>query len=225
MNRTCPKCENHCSIDNLRCGRGRRWKEVQENPELQRDETLKELFMECAVIARHRHERQHGQRRVLRTLKKHGEMTQREMAERFEIRPASLSELLIKLEKRELIQRIKLEEDRRNYQVSLTEKGLEALEELRQEEHKDIFEMLSDEEKETLTSILGKVKASWDDGKKPHSEHKKKSHHHHHKNVQENNTASPCCFFYGNSISNGITKVCLPMYPGATSYSSKAITS
>ena len=145
---------------------------------------LREQFMECSHILHHRKEKRHGQRKVLRVLKEHGSMTQRELSEHFDIRPASLSELLMKLQDQGLIIREKLEEDKRNYQVSLTEKGIAQTEEAKREHHhhKDLFEVLSDEEKQQLSQILSKLKADWSEGEQiPERPH----HRHHHRKPEE----------------------------------------
>lgn len=181
----CPMCPNHCSADALACGKGKRWLMAEKNPEmkekLEKEASLREQFMDCAHILNYRKEKRHGQRRVLRVLKEHGSMTQRKLSEHFDIRPASLSELLLKLQDQGLIERVKLEEDRRNYQVSLTEKGMASLEEVKKEyhHHKDLFETLTDEEKQQFSIILKKLKESWSEGEDIPL--RKYGHHHHHR--------------------------------------------
>lgn len=201
----CPICENHCLLDAPKCGRGRRYKEGMEHPEGAEKEDLKSLFMSCAHILQHRQEKKQGQKRVMKALMEKGTMTQREMSEMFDIRSASLSELLIKLEDKGLIVRNKLEEDRRNVQVTLTEEGRKFAEEQKALAHgnqnrKDLFAVLSDDEKQQLLLMLKKLYDDWalqQDHFKHHKGHGCKRDHegkgrsfkkHHHELHEKTNT-------------------------------------
>lgn len=137
---------------------------------------LKEDFMECAHILRHRKEKRHGQKRVLRILEENGPMSQRDLAEHFDIRPASLSELLIKLEDQDYIKREKADEDKRLFMVSLTGKQMECHK--HEANHKCLFDVLSEEEKEQLSSILAKLKEAWSDGEEVPMRPRRRCHHH-----------------------------------------------
>ena len=65
----------------------------------------------------------HGGNRLMRVLAENGPAGARELAERLDIRPSSLSELLGRLEGRGLIARDRDETDSRVVMVSLTEEG------------------------------------------------------------------------------------------------------
>lgn len=64
-----------------------------------------------------------GQYKCLFILKKAGEISQRRLCELLQIRATSLSELLGKLEKKDMIVRSPSPEDKRTYMVHLTELG------------------------------------------------------------------------------------------------------
>lgn len=64
-----------------------------------------------------------GGGKLLTTLRENANTTSRELAELLDIRPSSLTELLTRLEKEELITRTADENDKRVSRVALTEKG------------------------------------------------------------------------------------------------------
>ena len=163
----CPLCENH---------------DMEENTQ---EEELKELFMRCAHLLRHRKEKKQSQHRVLKRLEEIGHVHQRDLADQFEIRPASLSELLIKLEEKGLIERTRLEEDRRNIVVSLSEQGAQALQALQKKEpQKSLFEAVDEEEKQQLLGILRKLKENWEN-EEEEPPHPHRPHHPHPKEERE----------------------------------------
>ena len=96
-----------------------------DNSKLYRD------FMHVSHILRHGHgdpalKVAPGQQRVLSTLAEAGEkgrLSQRDLGAQMGLSPAALSELLSKLEERELIERERSEADRRVTLVSLSSKG------------------------------------------------------------------------------------------------------
>ena len=104
--------------------------------------------------------REHGRVRLMNMLKENGELSQKEIAEKLDIRPQSLSELLVKMESDGFISRRQDKDDKRVIVVALTEKGEEQLVVLRQanREHAEkLFSPLTDEEKDTLIAILKKL--------------------------------------------------------------------
>lgn len=104
--------------------------------------------------------REHGRVRLMNMLKENGELSQREIAEKLDIRPQSLSELLVKMESDGFISRRQDKDDKRVIVVALTEKGEEQLVVLRQanREHAEkLFSPLNDEEKDALIAILKKL--------------------------------------------------------------------
>ena len=68
------------------------------NAQIMNDMKLRTQFMDCAHILHYRREKRHGQKRVLHLLKEYGPMSQSALFGHFNIRKASLSELLIKLQ-------------------------------------------------------------------------------------------------------------------------------
>lgn len=71
--------------------------------------------------------REHGRVRLMNMLKENGELSQKEIAEKLDIRPQSLSELLVKMESDGFISRRQDKDDKRVIVVALTEKGEEQL--------------------------------------------------------------------------------------------------
>ena len=91
-------------------------------------------------------------------------MTQRELTERLGIQPGSASELVGKLERAGLVERTPSEQDRRTADVRLTEAGRARREQRAAAEERQrsgLFAALSDEEKQTLLSLLERLYADW----------------------------------------------------------------
>ena len=80
-------------------------------------------------------------------------MTQSELQNIIDIRSGSLSEILSKIEEKELITREKDENDKRKVKISITEKGKEAVL-LKEKEHKnnakELFSTISEDEQKQL---------------------------------------------------------------------------
>jgi DNA-binding MarR family transcriptional regulator len=105
-----------------------------------------------------------GQRRILALLRLKSPVSQKELLEVCGIRPASLSELLNKMENAGYITRTKDETDKRSVQVSLTEAGRKAADEWENESSNDSsgsFDCLTQEEREQLSAILKKLISDW----------------------------------------------------------------
>lgn len=100
-----------------------------------------------------------GQNRVLHIIADNDGLNQKELAELLDIRSASMSELLNKLEKSNLITREKDETDKRVTRVFLLAAGRELVNGSQDQENfaKMLFEGLSDEEKYTFYTILKKL--------------------------------------------------------------------
>ena len=107
-----------------------------------------------------------SQQRVLIVLNEMGgSVTQRMLTERLQIQSGSASEVIGKLESAGYIVRTVSEADRRNVEVTLTEKGREAAEEAkrkRQLRHEEMFLCLSETEKEELLVLLEKLSSDWE---------------------------------------------------------------
>lgn len=127
-----------------------------------------------------------SQNRVLIILNESGSMTQKELTERMGVQPGSASEVIGKLESAGLIVRKPNPTDRRTVEVQLTEEGKANAKEAsiaREVRHKEMFSSLSDSEKETLLSLVEKLKSDWDsrytgDEMRGRDCHSKKHNHH-----------------------------------------------
>lgn len=106
-----------------------------------------------------------SQARLLRVLGHHGGSSQKELAAFMRIRPASLSEVLSKLEQKALIKKEQDPADRRRNRYFLTDSG-ETLSEKLQEERRSqggaFFSSLSGTEQEQLLALLTKLGKSDD---------------------------------------------------------------
>ena len=95
-------------------------------------EELMHSFRYCFNLMRRRYHQtvhgkvgtRHGQGKILSILRREDGIGQKELAERLQIRAASLSELLDKMQKSGWIQRRVNEKDRRKINIFLTEDGL-----------------------------------------------------------------------------------------------------
>ena len=106
------------------------------------------------------HGREHGRGRLMGLLNDEGPMSQSRLADRLEIRPQSLSEMLTKIEGEGLILRRQSEEDKRQTIVELTEAGKTRVEQFRVMHRRHAEEFLgplSEEEKQSLAGILKKL--------------------------------------------------------------------
>lgn len=126
---------------------------------MEEQDELTILFGKCVhKIFGHPH-RGRGQGRILKLiLASGGEMTQGELQEKLGTRPGSVSEIVSKLVNRGMLTRDKDEDDKRKVVLRLTEQGREKAEHCHGEDKsKDAFAALSDQEKETLKSLLKKL--------------------------------------------------------------------
>lgn len=100
--------------------------------------------------------------RILLTIGRNGSISQRRLAEHIAVSPQSMSESLAKLENDGYITRQKNQLDKRETIVSLTPAGAEhsseLAEKMRSQAH-HFLEPLSEEEKQTLYSLLKKLTA------------------------------------------------------------------
>lgn len=172
----------------------------QEHPEPQREPETKErqdefdfpedsgnqegrliaLFYKCTHLFVHRNGQDQGKIRILSILYRKGDMTQRALLDHTDIRSASLSELLAKIEANGDIRRERSKEDGRNINITLTEKGKKAAEQFYQDHiqfREGIFAGLDQKEKEELEKLLTKLLSSW---KFDHVQHHQNRHNHQH---------------------------------------------
>lgn len=102
-----------------------------------------------------------GQGGVMAWLDRNPNATQKELGEAMGITPASLSEVLMKLEHKGFVTREKDGEDRRLMRVALTPEGKRALD-APETDADDPFQALSASEQESLAQLLGKLLADWE---------------------------------------------------------------
>ena len=105
----------------------------------------------------------HGQGKILMILTREDGIGQKELAERLQIRAATLSELLDKMQKNGWIVRKNNEHDRRKINIHITEEGKAVSEqnrEARNEMAEKMFGVLSDAEKETLKKLFERLDES-----------------------------------------------------------------
>lgn len=118
----------------------------------------------CGHFLRHRTEGKGGQRRILAILGEHNPISQRELTEILHIQPGSLSEILGKIEGNAWIERRQNEADKRNVDISLTQQGAAALEEMNERHGRaavNLFAELSQAEIEQLSALLDKLLGAW----------------------------------------------------------------
>ncbi|TQS82724.1 MarR family winged helix-turn-helix transcriptional regulator [Candidatus Methanomassiliicoccus intestinalis] len=96
-----------------------------------------------------------GQGRVLAILKIKPEISTKDLAYLLGIRQQSLNELLNKLEKKEYIERIPCEDDKRILLIHLTEKGENAQQ--TDVDYSEMFACLSEEELRTFENYLDRI--------------------------------------------------------------------
>lgn len=101
-----------------------------------------------------------GQPMVLQFLYCSREVTQKELSDFLQIKPASLTEILQRMEKNDLVCRKRGEKDQRTMWVSITKKGTEKFEEYSKREadlDRLFFQNFLPEEKEAFLSSLEKM--------------------------------------------------------------------
>lgn len=149
------------------------------------DDSLGGLLDRCGHYFTHRiGSKKRGQDSILTVISQHPGISQKELGEILGIQPASVSELLMKLERKGLVLRKKDVQDRRSIKVQLTEDGRSHLAEP-EEESADPFRSLSAEEQEQLRSLLEKLLTDWEQ-RFPAEHHRHKHYNHHHDKENQN---------------------------------------
>lgn len=148
------------------------------------DHSLGGLLDHCGHIFAHRiGDKKRGQDGILSIITQHPGITQKELGEILGIQPASVSELLMKLERKGLVLREKDEQDRRNIRVQITTEA-EISAATTTEGKNDPFCALSVEEQEQLRTLLEKLLADW--MQRYPAEHHHTHHKHSHKKENHN---------------------------------------
>ena len=115
-----------------------------------KDAQLVDLFHHCAHVAVHRGNRSGGRSGTLSALLKTGPVSQRELAEVMNVRAATLSEQIARLDRAGL--------------VELSEEGKKEARRCSRERTKyneQLFSVLSDDDKAELISLLEKLSDHW----------------------------------------------------------------
>ena len=128
-----------------------------ENYDFENCEDLDLLFRSCAHMLHHKERRSGSREQILTYLMENGSAFQKDIQEELRVQPGSVSELLSKLEKNDLIVRKKSRLDKRAVIISLTQKGAAETKVRLQKEENSPFDVLTDEEQETLRTILRKL--------------------------------------------------------------------
>lgn len=113
--------------------------------------------------------------RVLKTINCEGRVQLSELAEKLDIRPSSLSEIISKMTEHELVDKIKSEEDSRIIYVSVSDKGQAQLrhnEEVYTALKNKVNEALTAEEKRQFAAICEKLIVELDSAGKDEGEYK-----------------------------------------------------
>lgn len=183
MQTNCPLCENRCDLAAPRCGRGATYAADCASPcggsqpaeprtphEVSVADQLMRLFRNCFISLGRCHRSQeggsalHGQGRILELLAHFDQISQRALVQESRLRPASLGELLQKIEKSGYIVREQDQADRRNRIIALTERGKAAValaSQEREAQAKRLFSVLTDAEQQSLAGLLQKLSEAW----------------------------------------------------------------
>lgn len=134
------------------------------------DEDIVALYFEIEKLERRfsaKQKQKHsfsGQYRCLLVLLYNGDMEQAQLAAYMNVRSASISETLLKLEKNGLVERKRSDTDKRKYLVSLTEKGVAQAKENdlnRAKQHSGLVQALTEDEKQQFYNLLTKIKENY----------------------------------------------------------------
>lgn len=123
------------------------------------DEKLSRCLRRCGHVLYH--QSHHSQQDAVLALLRQGPLSQKQIQEQLSTRPGSVSELISKLESKQLVERRRDDADRRRVVLSLTEKGRIAALIHRERPSEDLFAAFSEEEKEQLAGLLEKLLESW----------------------------------------------------------------
>lgn len=139
-----------------------REKYVKNGARNEKQEDLYHLMRACGHILYHSGSSKTGQGRILHILDEEGDVSQKDLQAMLEIQSGSISEILAKLERDELIERRKDERDRRKVIVSMTDKGRDHARHYHEgPQEKDWFAALDDVQRDELGNLLQILLDSW----------------------------------------------------------------
>jgi DNA-binding MarR family transcriptional regulator len=127
----------------------------------------------------------HQQAHLLHLISQNDGANQRDLAEQMDVRPSSMTEMLIKLERAGLITRKQDEQDQRAMRIYLTESGRKAAEQSTETSGDftvSLFNCLTEEEREQMLAIIEKLCISLENLEKEDLPWKERERHfgHHH---------------------------------------------
>lgn len=132
--------------------------------EMNLQEKLRVLLIRCGQKLGSNNGKRQTQGRILKILYYYGPMTQKDLQDKLDIQPGSMSEIAAKLEHKGFLIREKDPADKRKILLSLTEAGREDMDQFRMQKKvlrtRD-FEALSQEEQQSLERLLEKLLDSW----------------------------------------------------------------
>lgn len=165
----CTLCDNHCLLSALQCSKGINFYGTGEQDfrpvhlhQPKPSTNLLTQFEICTHQFRRVRGGQSSQIRVLRFLHNHGSITQRELQNALVLKPATMSELISRLEAQNLIVRAQSEQDKRINVLHLTPEGESAFaQQANFEEQLRLFSALTPEEQELFGSFLERLQKDW----------------------------------------------------------------
>lgn len=136
----------------------------QQNPMTDKNKPLILALRDVCHVLHRLYEGKGSQTGVLIALGETGPITQRKLTEQLGICSASASEVIAKLERAGLICRSPNPTDGRTVDITLTEEGQRqslAARQQRIQRHQEMFACLSEDEKQQLQALLGKLNQAW----------------------------------------------------------------
>lgn len=124
------------------------------------EEQLTALLRHCGKFLYY-HSRPGMQQGLVLQMLRSGPMTQKQIQDQLGTRPGSVSELISKLEAKNLLRRQRSEPDRRKVLLALTEKGRELSQHHTEYPVTGLYTALAQPERETLIQLLSKLLSDW----------------------------------------------------------------
>lgn len=128
-------------------------------------EDLAESLEQAGRLLSHCLGKRRGQGRILRILCQQEQISQKELQEILHIQPGSMSEIAAKLESKGMIIRGRDDTDKRKILLSITDEGRTWVnqrdDDAVRQQRAELFSDLSQEEKDTLRTLLDRLSADW----------------------------------------------------------------
>ncbi len=138
------------------------------------DEKTHSAYMEFSQLLRYHYKRLHvlleeiniypGQPPLLFILDKEKGLSQKELAERINVKASTMTTMIRCMENNDMVTKVQDENDKRVTRVSLTENGRKTVEEAKKimrRMGREAFKGFEDEEKEVLKGLLSRMKANY----------------------------------------------------------------